>query len=262
MTESRSNEIVVMTTNNGIARKWDKKHYCCYCLQPQSKLPRHLQTCHPDESDVCGFIQEKDKAARQKLLCKLRNLGNHLHNCEVKRHNRGTLIVGYRPSGHVNAEDYGPCPYCYGYYVMKDLWKHRWTLKPSRSTHDAASSSQSTGSKQLHERMMTKSKLLMPPPVGVRHELQALPVPMNSDTVSRAVKSDSLILELARREFLRVGHDKDQHNHIRNKLCELGRLLMQLRRNVNQPNALHCIIFCYIDVGIWNANKASNIYKC
>ena len=174
MTESRSNEIVVMTTNNGIARKWDKKHYCCYCLQPQSKLPRHLQTCHPDESDVCGFIQEKDKAARQKLLCKLRNLGNHLHNCEVKRHNRGTLIVGYRPSGHVNAEDYGPCPYCYGYYVMKDLWKRRWTLKPSRSTHDAASSSQSTGSKQLHERMMTKSKLLMPPPVGVRHELQAL----------------------------------------------------------------------------------------
>jgi hypothetical protein len=145
---------------------------------------------------------------------------------------------------------------------MKDLWKHRWPLKPSRSTHDTASSSQSTGSKQLHERMMTKSKLLMPPPVGVRHELQALLVPMNSDTVSRAVKSDSLILELARREFLRVGHDKDQHNHIRNKLCELGRLLMQLRRNVNQPNALHCIIFCYIDVGIWNANKASNIYKC
>ena len=85
--------------------------------------------------------------------------------------------------------------------------------------------------------MMTKSKLLMPPPVGVRHELQALLVPMNSDTVSRIVKSDSLILELARREFLRIGHDKDQHNHIRNKLRELGRLLMQLRRNANQPNA-------------------------
>ena len=97
MTESRSDEIVVMTTNNGIARKWDKKHYCCYCLQPQSKLPRHLQTCRPDESDMCGFIQKKDKAGRQKLLCKLRNLGNHLHNCEVKRENRGTLIVGYRP---------------------------------------------------------------------------------------------------------------------------------------------------------------------
>ena len=120
---------------------------------------------------------------------------------------------------------------------MKDLWIHRCLLKPSRSTHDAASSSQSTGSKQLHERMMTKSKLLMPPPVGVRHELQALLMPMNSDTVSRIVKSDSLILELAQREFLRVGHDKDQHNHIRNKLRELGRLLMQLRRNANQPNA-------------------------
>ena len=79
--------------DDDIARKWEKKHYCCYCLQPQSKLPRHLQTCHPDESDVCGFIQEKDKAARQKLLCKLRNLGNHLHNCEVKRDNRGTLIM-------------------------------------------------------------------------------------------------------------------------------------------------------------------------
>lgn len=135
--ESHSNEIVVMTTNNGIARKWDKKDYCCYCLQPQSKLPRHLQTRHPEESDVVEFVQDKSKAARQTLLCKLRNLGNHIHNCEVKRENRGTLIVGYRPSGHVDAEDYGPCSYCYGYYVMKDLWKYRCPLKPrsfSKST--------------------------------------------------------------------------------------------------------------------------------
>lgn len=89
----------------------------------------------------------------------------------------------------------------------------------------------------MHERMVTKSKLLMPPPVGVSHELQTLLLPMISDTVSRIVKSDSLIMELARREFLRAGYDKDQHNHIRNKLRETAHAATTKRQSAKRITA-------------------------
>ena len=71
----------------GSIRKWDKKHYCFYgCEMPQSKLPRHL------------VMLEKDPVKRKKLLCKLRNVGKHKHNCEVLREQRGNLIVAYIPA--------------------------------------------------------------------------------------------------------------------------------------------------------------------
>ncbi len=58
-----------------------------------------------------------------------------------------------------------------------------------------------------------------------------------NDDVALVVKNDSLIIEVAKREYLKLGHDVTQHCYIRNKLRELGRLVIQLRRNTHQPNA-------------------------
>ena len=76
---------VMQTGNVGGQRKWDKKHFCFYCDEPQSKLPCHLQSCHKEEREVAEIASENNLSARMKLLLKIRNLGNHRHNCQVLR---------------------------------------------------------------------------------------------------------------------------------------------------------------------------------
>lgn len=52
---------------------------------------------------------------------------------------------------------------------------------------------------------------------------------MKFDKVSMAAKHDPLIMLFAKRECKLHFHDNDRRGHIRNKLRELGRLLVALR---------------------------------
>jgi hypothetical protein len=94
---------------------YDKKHFCLYCGKGQSKISRHLQKSHQDEREVLALEKTAGKP-RAAQLDKLRNLGNHLHNVEVLKENKGVLIVGQRPKKdqvQPKAADYSPCPLCY-----------------------------------------------------------------------------------------------------------------------------------------------------
>ena len=133
-------------------------------------MPLHLQSCHEEEREVVEIASENIPSARKKLLLKIRNLGNHRHNCQVLRGGEGVLIVGYRPKHKAVPHDYGPCIYCYGYYVRTDLWRHQCPLKP-------ALPAQTDGSSRIacvHGRVAHKSDLLKPPPVGVLFQLNQL----------------------------------------------------------------------------------------
>ena len=65
-----------------------------------------------------------DKVVKEKLMTKLRNLGNHLHNMDVLKAGKGTLQVVYQEADAKDASSYVPCPHCLGYYGKKELWKH------------------------------------------------------------------------------------------------------------------------------------------
>ncbi|XP_022109705.1 uncharacterized protein LOC110989543 isoform X2 [Acanthaster planci] len=60
---------------------------------------------------------------------------------------------------------------------------------------------------------------------------------MKKGDVAMVVKNNTLIVELAKRKYMKLGHDVDQHGYIRNRVRELGRLVIQLRENTQQPNA-------------------------
>ena len=75
---------------------------------------RHYQTQHNDERDVAMLVACNDKAVKEKLMTKLRNLGNHLHNVDVLKAGKGTLEVGYREADTKDASYYVPCPACLG----------------------------------------------------------------------------------------------------------------------------------------------------
>ncbi|XP_038077191.1 uncharacterized protein LOC119745009 [Patiria miniata] len=133
-----SSDVAVMPTANiGKTRVWDKRQYCLYCRESFAKLPRHLRHAHRDEPDVIFLSRTQCPITQRRLLSKLRNLGNHLQNSDVLRQGTGKLIVVKRPSpGETvarTAADYQPCPYCFGYYVLRDQTKHNCHLKNFRA---------------------------------------------------------------------------------------------------------------------------------
>ena len=164
-------------------------------------MPRHLWSCHKEEREVVDITSETDRSARNNLLLKIHNVGRH--NCKVLREGEGVLIVAYRPNHKADPHDYGPCIYCFGYYVRSDLWRHRCPMKPvlNANTDGGCMASCRRG------RVVHKSDLLKPPPVGVSFKLNKVLSPMKRDDISLIVKTDSLIIEVAKREYLKLGHD-------------------------------------------------------
>ena len=74
--------ITVSTTHNEEGRKYDKKCYCFFCKKSQSKIACHLKTLHNTEREVEEYLSENDPKVKE-LMLKLRNHGNHQHNCQV-----------------------------------------------------------------------------------------------------------------------------------------------------------------------------------
>ena len=83
-------------------KQYDKFNYCIYCKEPQKKIARHLVSSklHSDEIEIKRIkaLPEKSKL-RQKLIMRIRNLGNHEHNNLVIRSGAGELVVVSRPTG-------------------------------------------------------------------------------------------------------------------------------------------------------------------
>ncbi|KAK0148532.1 hypothetical protein N1851_011139 [Merluccius polli] len=70
----------------------------------------------------------------------------------------------------------------------------------------------------------------VPPPPGVKVELWKLLSNVVQDDVYFAVKSDVSILEYGEHLYNRLGYDVGKHEYIRQKLRELGRLLICSRK--------------------------------
>ena len=219
--------ITVKTTTNVDGRKYDKKYVCFYCDKPQTKLPRHLQSAHSQESAVSDWMAEKDDKLRSAKLTKLRNLGNHMQNCKVLKEERGELIVKYRPTVNVDPRDFVPCPTCYGYYAKKFLWKHSCPLE----TVTGASRNRKRGQR------VRNGTLLLPSTSSSQSGVEELLLELKNDNISRVIKSDKLILMLARKENAKHGHDPELRNYSRTKLREIARLVVETRVVIKDPNA-------------------------
>lgn len=109
-------------------RAWDKRHYCLYCGQSHSKIARHLQRKHMEIKDVAyAFSFQPGSKERNALLEQLRIKGDLKHNAKVLEEGTGQLVTWKQPSDNVTSspKDHWPCPYCYGMFVKRDLWRHR-----------------------------------------------------------------------------------------------------------------------------------------
>ena len=188
------------------------------------------------------------------MLTNMRNNGNHLHNVDVLRKKKGTVIVCHQPSEEDsrNLEDYTPCSECFGYFKRTLLYKHDCPVSfelPRKK-----------GTKQVN-----KGELLLPAS-GVEGKSTSFTTFIQSfrkdavslvgrtdrltlklaetefgkhghDAVSLVCRTDRLILKLAETEFAKHGHYQDLHSYIRAKVRETSRLLLELREITGKLSA-------------------------
>jgi hypothetical protein len=206
-------------------RVWDKKKYCLYCDQPYPKLARHLCQKHSTEIEVAAASALKLKSKERRAAFQhLSNKGNFAHNKQVLTEGRGNVIVVRRPEAGAtaNCSSYVPCQHCFGFFYKEDLWRHSKQCKAK-----SKSVISQTGRKQ-HQR--AASALLPTSVTTTKVFKENILDKLSADAVSMAVRNDKDIVKFGTKLFTKVARDVHQYSYVRQKVRELGRFLIQVRK--------------------------------
>ena len=218
--DNEKNTIFVCTTKNTYRRIWDRKNSCIFCDKMVSNLYKHLISMHNKESQVSKLLcMRKGSIERSEIIKKIRNAGNYKHNISVLEKGTGHIIPSKRPKHGSNIDEYMFCDSCFGVFKKNHFWRHkkkcakRTTLPQGRKRNPPVSYAfqpvHSECTKELKDNIFPQIKC---------------------DDVCLAVKNDSLILAFGARLYKKHGKEKHQHSYIRNKLREIGRFLITLRK--------------------------------
>lgn len=157
---------------------------------------------------MCKKVNSKE---RKGLIAVLRNKGNFLANSG----NKCTKPVR-RPTGHnIVSNDYLPCEFCYGYFLRKQLWRHRKKC-PMNSDNRALTQASAQNFLLKHLRIDEQLKTKVFP-----H--------MRGDRISFIAKKDLLICAFGAR-YLKTHRDKHFIHVTSRKMRELSKLLIQLQK--------------------------------
>ncbi|XP_043982140.1 uncharacterized protein LOC122836583 isoform X1 [Gambusia affinis] len=203
------------------SRIYNKRQYCLYCKRGFVKIARHLEHVHRDKPEVAKATAFPKGSSQRKLhLEHLRNRGNFAHNVEVLNSGTGSLVPRKQPSTTSEPQNYLHCTYCQGLFAKKVLWRHMVICK--FKPNDVQ--------KPGKTRVRSLCAFTVSPPPGVKTEFWKLLNAMNQDEVYTAVKSDELIIEYGQHLYNRLGFDASRHEYIRQKMRELGRLLINSKK--------------------------------
>jgi len=152
---------------------------------------------------------------------KLRNKGNYEHNASVLASGSGQLKLKPKPKNNYNPNDYVNCMSCHAMFLRRDLWRH-----VRNCTSKSVDQEQPGRNKVLALASMSDSVLCQ----KTSQSVWKLLTPMKDDDISAAVRSDFTILQLAQSFLNKHGQDPSKYDYIRQKLREVGRLLLILRK--------------------------------
>lgn len=196
------------------------KNFCFVCGKPQSRLTRHLKThmSHPEVS--YAFYLPEHSTERKVLFEKMRNKGNFIHNSAILQGEMGQLKVKRKPKA---AAVTGKFVHCMGLYVRKELWRHvrRCPCRP----HGEGSEEPTGRTRVLTMATAQQTVFSQHFSSGMWKILSS----MKMDETGLAVKNDLSIVHFAQSLYNRHGQDPTKHEYVRQKLREVGRLLVCLR---------------------------------
>ncbi|XP_034092633.1 uncharacterized protein LOC117559977 isoform X2 [Gymnodraco acuticeps] len=256
---SRSPCIPAVCKKEDGSRMYNKKQYCLYCKIGVGKIARHLERAHHNKPDVAQALSfPKGSKERRMHLEHLRNRGNFAHNVEVLNAGVGNLVSRKQPKQDSQAQNFLHCVYCQGLFNKKLLWRH---MKICKFKPDVPQKPGKTRAQAL-------SAFAVPPPPGVKIEFWKLLNNMVQDDVYIAVKSDVCIMEYGEHLYNRLGYDVGKHEYIRQKLRELGRLLVCSRKTTplkTIQDHVKPINFLYVVQAVKHVagfDSETNTYKC
>ncbi|XP_059195919.1 uncharacterized protein LOC131986187 isoform X2 [Centropristis striata] len=241
------------------SRMYNKKQYCLYCKLGVIKMARHLERAHQDKSEVARAVSfPKGSKERRMHMEHLRNKGNFAHNVEVLNSGVGIPVPRKQPKDESQVQNFLHCAYCQGFFTKKVLWRHMKICKFKPSIPP----------KPGKTRVQALCGFAAPPPPGVKEQLWKLLNKMVRDDVYFAVKSDPCIMEYGEHLYNRLGYDPGKHEYIRQKLRELGRLLICSRKNTPlkmiqdhiKPANFMYVIEAVKDVAGYNSE--TDAYRC
>jgi hypothetical protein len=198
---------------------YTKKQCCVFCKALVSKIGRHLEDVHTEEPEVCEFMALKKKSKeKMERMTLLRNRGNFKHNIEVLKTGEGSIICAKRPTTETSYRQFYPCPSCLAFYSRHELWRHVRTCpfrsaRPKEKVADVLADSRT---------MLLNIKTNDP-------RLAKLMSIMITDKVFEIISDDVLIKTYG--IFLIDAHAGDADQHIRQKLRQLGTLVLLLRKD-------------------------------
>ena len=209
----------MQASTSKLQEKRSKKcHYCVYCEKQFQKLPRHLETMHYNEKQAREALNlPKNSKERKKALLAIQHLGDYNHNYKVCETGNGVLVPKYRlrDDNERTYRDYVPCEYCYGLYVGELLWKHQKVYKSVKlQTSDQRG------------KPIANGKVLLPIMDNNNDLYRDVLVKMREDEIKGVLMQDNLILEFGKRLHEKDGDLLHRHNHISQRLRELGRILI------------------------------------
>ena len=229
-------------------RDYSKKHQCYFCGKEVLKMARHLVMKHSDVPDignlppVCKMGSEKADVRRKRnnTLAKYRNLGDFNHNIDVLCKKEGTFYVGRRPSTKNHSpSDYLPCQHCYIFFVKSELWRH---TKHCHFQTAPLTSDNSMKDAKMDKDCISAAKLLLQGAAGTKSVgfeinddkfCNSVISALHQDEVSKAIKSDRLIILLGQSQFMKLGTSRA--GQVREKLRIIARLKLCLQKVTQLP---------------------------
>ncbi|XP_052456354.1 uncharacterized protein LOC128016052 isoform X25 [Carassius gibelio] len=202
------------------SRSYNKKHFCFYCRKFVQKMSRHLWRKHQDELDVAkAFSFPKNSKERKLQLDYIRNKGNFEHNSHVLETQKGKLIPCKQPGKKSEGHKFAHCIHCYGLFSRRAMWRHFkvCSFKPEST-------------KPGKNRVQALCAFAEPSPSEYTDAYWKFLSVMIQDKIAVAIKGDNCILNYGFRLFKKNEKIVSQHQYIRQKLRELGRLLLEAKK--------------------------------
>ncbi|XP_033730885.1 uncharacterized protein LOC117320396 [Pecten maximus] len=234
---STGNEIKVTPVSHGMngQRVYDKRQACYYCGQLFAKISEHLENKHKDQMEVARIIAMK-KGSKERTLAwkKIRNMGNFQHVSIMSTHDQNDndlqLIVDRRPKNVRSLKEFLPCSFCLGFFLKSELWRHSKTCPLKMQ----GSEEQKETRVQLSSKLLLESSMALTKNSKVDQEFLTVVTGMKQDDVLDCIKSDNSLRLLGGSMIQKVG--KSRIANVRQKLRELGRLLIEMRKTTSLQN--------------------------
>jgi hypothetical protein len=213
---------VASSGNDGSHRRiYDKIQFCMYCSVGSTNLSKHQLRVHKNEDYIKQILSLPKKSIdRSRLLEKVRHMGNFSHNCLAIKEGEGVIIPVRRPANSsARARDYVPCLHCYGFFLKKHLYRHNKECKlrtvmtePSRG-------------------LVARASMLLPSScnasAGFKKNVLST---MLRDEVSILVRNDDIIMRFGEKYYSGTTHLSHLWTHCSEKMRELGRLVIAIRK--------------------------------